>query len=448
MGQGGYITLVNATNSNWKKTYQHSYQMNSWNFPETIKARSTQTLYVEWDQAIFKHQSDDAGEVNYTLEGTPGLSFQVQARATNGFELKVYFLNIETNGNPKGSTISLGWNHNGYVSFILAGEESDYTSTNLKAASWMQDNLNLLGDKPLKKICLTGSHDSGMSVFTSGTLGAFDCNTLTQSRNIQGQLTLGARYFDIRPVISGGQYYTGHYSHIKNLTWQGANGQSIQSIIADINAFTSNNQELVVLNLSHSLNTDVGNNSYRPFTQSEWDNLFAQLSTLKNLYKVGDDPNIDLTSLTLNKFIQNSSAVVIIVEECVDLDNYQGQGFYLYKNFDVYNSYADTNDLPKMADDQLRKMKQQTGKSYFLLSWTLTQDNTQAATCFLGTASSIKDLANQANQSLPRMLYPSVSSSEFPNIIYTDNIVNSDSAALAMAVNWTLLQVLKPVSVL
>jgi len=35
MGQGGFITLVNATNSDWKRIGQNSYQMN-WNFPETI----------------------------------------------------------------------------------------------------------------------------------------------------------------------------------------------------------------------------------------------------------------------------------------------------------------------------------------------------------------------------------------------------------------------------
>lgn len=439
MGQGGNITLVNATNSNWRKTNQHSYQMNTWDFPDIIPARSTQTVYVEWDQGIFATQSDDAGEVNYTLEGTSELSFQVQAKATNGFELKIYFVNIETNGNPKGSTISLGWNHDGYVSFILAGEENNYTSTKSKQNSWMQDNLSLLGDKQLKDICITGSHDSGMSVFSSGTAGAFECNTLTQNCSILQQLLFGARYFDIRPVISGGQYYTGHYSHIGNVTWQGANGQSIQSIISDINSFTSNNQELVVLNLSHSLNTDVGNNSYRPFTQSEWEQLFIQLSTINNLFKIENNPNVDLTSLTLNKFIHHASAVVIVVEETVDLGNRQGQGFYLYKNFNVYNSYADTNDLQKMADDQLSKMKEQARKNYFLLSWTLTQDNTEAVTCSIGIASSIKDLANQANQSLIRMLYPNVSSSEFPNIIYTDDIVNSESAALAMAINHTIL---------
>lgn len=92
-----------------------------------------------------------------------------------------------------------------------------------------------------------------------------------------------------------------------------------------------------------------------------------------------------------------------------------------------------------MAENQFKKMKEQSGKSYFLLSWTLTQDATQAATCFLGTASSIKELADEANQQLASLLYPQVPSSGFPNIIYTDNILNSNAAAMAMVVNWKVL---------
>ncbi len=439
MGQGGYITLVNSTVSNWTKKDQNSYQMNSWNFPDTINAGTSVNVYVEWNQNIFNTQSDDGGGVSYTLEDAVGSTFQVQASASNGFQLKICFVNLQTNGNPKGSTINLGWNHDGYVDFILSGKAGNYTSTNLNAADWMSDNLNLLGAKKMNEFCITGSHDSGMSVYTSGTAFSAECNTLTQSNNIQKQMELGARYFDIRPVISAGKYYAGHYSNVKQISsWQGANGQSIQSIIADVNSFTTNHKELIILNLSHSLNTDVGNSSYRDFTQEEWNNLFAELKNIDNLHVVKDNPDIDLTKLVLNDFISNKAAVVIVVEATVDLGSYEGNGFYLYKNFNVYNSYAGSNDVNTMSNDQLTKMQDQTGKSYFLLSWTLTQNNTEVTTCSLGTASSIKDLANNANQHLAEMVYPKVSKSDYPNIIYVDNIVNSDSAAMAMAVNWKL----------
>ena len=285
MGQGGYITLVNGTDTDLNKTHEHSYQMNSWNFPDKIAAKNSVNVYVEWDQGIFTTESDDAGETTYTLEGTEGLAFQVRARAKNGFQLEIHFSNLDTPGNPKGSTLKLGWVHDGYVSFIISGKTGDYSSTNLPSASWMRDNLSILGSKKLKEICITGSHDSGMHVYTSGTAFAHDCNTLTQSKSLQGQLSAGTRYFDIRPVISAGKYYTGHYGYIDQLaSWQGANGQSIESIVADVNAFVSNHKELVVLNLSHSLNTDVGNSQYRPFNQAEWDGLFAELAKIDNLY--------------------------------------------------------------------------------------------------------------------------------------------------------------------
>ncbi|WP_224244333.1 hypothetical protein [Hyalangium gracile] len=61
------------------------------------------------------------------------------------------------------------------------------------------------------------THDSGMSTLSSGTAFANAGNVITQTTSIFGQLTLGARYFDIRPVISGGQFSTGHYGHVDQI---------------------------------------------------------------------------------------------------------------------------------------------------------------------------------------------------------------------------------------
>ncbi|TMP31039.1 hypothetical protein [Pseudoalteromonas rubra] len=439
MGQGGFITLVNSTDSDWTRTGQHAYQMNAWEFPDTIAAKTSTRVYVEWDQGIFHDQQDDAAEVYYTINDGHHSCFQIQARAKKGFELQVVFDNLVSSGNPAGSTLRLGWQHNGIVSFILAGRYGDYTGSNLQSADWMSQNLALLGDKKLRDVCISGSHDSGMSVYTSGTAFAHSCNTLTQSANLQGQLILGARYFDIRPVISDGDYYTGHYSEISQIgSWQGANGQSIASVVSDINAFVAHNNELVILNLSHALNTDVGNAHYRPFTQTEWDGLFDALSGLSHLYVA--DANSDLTQLTLNQFISGSAAVLLLVGDSnVELGAHAGKGFFPASSLPVYNSYADKNTVAAMTDNQLDKMQQHAPEDYFLLSWTLTQDATQATTCALGVTSSIKALADEANQNLAYLLYPAITPQAYPNIIYTDNLINSDAAAMAMAVNWTVL---------
>ena len=438
MGQGGHMVIVNATDTDWNKTYDHSYQMNSWDFPDTIKAGTVANVYVEWKQGL-NNEKDDAGEATYTLANTDNVNFQVQARASNGFVLQVAFLNLETQGNPVGTVLNLGWELNGYVNFLLTGSEGNYVSTNLPSANWMTNNLSLIGSHPLEQISMPGTHDSGMSVISGGTAFGFKCNTITQTNDILGQLNLGARYFDIRPVISGGDYYTGHYGYISQIkSYQGANGESIASVISNVNDFTASNNELVVLNLSHDYNTDTGNSSYQSFTQAEWDALFEQLSGIEKLYSSGD-VNTDFTKLSLNDLIKDDAAVLVIVESDTDLGSYGGNGFYPYSSFNAYNKYADTNSLTDMSSDQISKMDQETGQQYFLLSWTLTQDSTQAATCETGLAKSILDLASEADQSLSRLLFPAVSSSAYPNIIYTDDITDTQQAALAMAVNYTLL---------
>jgi hypothetical protein len=435
MGEGGNITFVNGTPYDWKISDQRSYQMNAWVFPAVIAAGTTATVYVEWGQRIFTTQSDDSGVVTYTLDET-GLSFQLVAFAGNGFNLSIALTRLSTLGNPQGSTINLGWNHNGFVNFILAGKQGSLTSSNPPSA-WMQASLGVLGSRPLRHLCIPGSHDSGMSTVTSGTAFGSARNTQAQALGVQGQLRLGVRYFDIRPVISGGQYYTGHYSKINQInSWQGANGQSIASIISDVNAYTASNQELVILYLSHDLNTDLDNASYAPFTQDQWNALLSQLKSLNHLFVT--QSSTDLTTLPLSTFINRQAAGVVVVDASasgITLGNFATAGFYTPRNLTVYNNYSGTNDLGVMQSGQLGQMKAQRPNpdaTYFLLSWTLTQDSEQAT---LPTADSILDLAAMANPALYSSLLPVCSAQTYPNILYIDGVNSSDITALAMAVN-------------
>ncbi|KAF9459494.1 PLC-like phosphodiesterase [Collybia nuda] len=437
MGQGGYINLINGSPYAWQQTYKHSYQMNAWGFPSTVASGKVQTVYVEWDEA--HTTKDDAGEVTYTISNPTSSSFQIQARATSGFMLQNWFSNLMTQNNAVGSTLKFGWKHDGYVNFILSGSENDFSSSN-PPVSWMQKNIGSLGPRTLRHITIPGSHDAGMSVRTGGTAGSFPCNTLTQTNSIAGQLNAGARYFDIRPVISAGEYYTGHYSKIGD-SWQGGNGQKISEIIAQVNAFTSANRELVILNLSHDLNTDNGNDNYTPFTQKEWDNLFTQLNTTSNLFVAPGDPTtVDLTTLSLNQFIGgNRAAVVMIVEPTSpSLGAFSRAGFYRYAQFNAYNSYSNTNDKNTMINDQLSKMRSVRSNpdgQYFILSWTLTQDAEDVVGCLIEVAPSIVDLGLEANPQMFAQLLNSVTKSTYPNVLYIDSIDSSDVTALAMAIN-------------
>ena len=316
------------------------------------------------------------------------------------------------------------------------------------ATAWMQNNLGLLGSRTLRQICMPGTHDAGMSTIASGTLFSDSCNTQTQTSGILGQMQAGSRYFDIRPVISGGQYLTGHYSDIgsgSTNTWQGGNGQSIQSIISDINTFTASNGELIILNLSADLDTDLGNGSYAPFTQVQWNTLLSILqSGISNLFVYNASGSSDLSTLPLNTYIGNGNAAVVVIvspgASGISLGSYANQGFYPAANFPSYNVYSDTNDLNTMTSDQFSKMQAQRTNPdsvFFLLSWTLTQDSLQAAACPItgGSSTSILDLANTANAQLSQIL-PACTSQSYPNVIYIDNIQSSlNVAALAMQIN-------------
>jgi len=106
------------------------------------------------------------------------------------------------------------------------------------------------------------------------------------------------------------------------------------------------------------------------------------------------------------------------------------RGFYKYSQFNVYNDYSDTNNADTMSQDQLRKMAMQKSQgTYFLLSWTLTQDENQVI-----VGPSILSLADQVNQLLYLRLMQVSTTTVFPNIVYVDAFT-SQVTTLAMALN-------------
>ncbi|MFD2036955.1 hemopexin repeat-containing protein [Belliella marina] len=299
--------------------------------------------------------------------------------------------------------------------------------------NWMQATMDTIGKYTLREIAIPGSHDAGMYKRNGGTTFGKDCNTLTQTLSIGGQLANGSRYFDIRPVIHDDQYYTGHYTKALDMTWQGANGESIADIIKEVNGFTSKRKELIILNLSHDYNTDVGNTSYRKFNEEEWTGLFGQLSKINGL--LHSEAN-DLTHIKLNDLIADGSKVIIVIEGLnkSKLGKYYQKGFFTSCEFNVYNQYADTNSVSQMMVNQIKKMKENPS-AYFLLSWTLTQSDGEAAGCFLfPNVDSILDLAKTANANLYRAFHQ-VSSSLYPNIVYIDKFDSPLALSLAMYIN-------------
>lgn len=204
----------------------------------------------------------------------------------------------------------------------------------------MQRSYSQIANLSLKYLTIPGSHDAGMSTLKSGT-AVIPCNVLTQTYDVGQQLAFGMRYIDVRPVISDGQYLTGHYSNTGGvLGWQGGNGQSIDDIVAQINAYTASNKELIIIDISHDLNTDVGRD-YRSFTSGEYATLIQKLQGIKDLV-TGLHYNENLMIYSMARFIGPSQAGVIVLLES-DTPNFaslDGKGFFTLGAYNYTGSYA------------------------------------------------------------------------------------------------------------
>jgi Fibronectin type III domain len=303
MATGGFLALINATPYGWVLRSPTSSGMNAWDsaFPASIPPTTAARIYIEFDD-----DASDSGSAIYTF-GDFQLFFILAYGSYSDSDDFNPHVQIQTDGfntpnNPSGTILELAWNHgypedafgfplnpsgNGCVTYILSMDPAGnlHSSADENWSTWMQANLGTLGGRTLRQLCMPGTHDSGMGQIGSCTFGANADFTQAQSQGILGQLKQGARYFDIRPMISDGTFVTGHYSYITALgSTQGCNGQSIAGIISDINSFTSGGAELIILSLGGDMNTDVGEPTYRPLDQEEWNSLRQELQGINALY--------------------------------------------------------------------------------------------------------------------------------------------------------------------
>lgn len=123
MGQGGYVYVANETPYRLRRTYIHSYQMNSWDesFPAEIDPGESPRFYVEFSEGWRDRVSDDAGEVDYAI-GDTGKSFQIRVSASDNVrKLAVDWRNSQGDGFivfPLDG--QLGWRHDGSVNVLVA----------------------------------------------------------------------------------------------------------------------------------------------------------------------------------------------------------------------------------------------------------------------------------------------------------------------------------------
>lgn len=393
MPQKAIIFLENRTKFTWTKTFQDQRQMRQWDFPESIAADETASIEVSfsWGSSLLCCFNGHKASVSYRIgEKNSKAHFSLHAEYTN---ISVVLRGCD---GLDDQNIDLGWIKDGLMPFTIASsgaELENFIASGAPAPNWMGDNLRHIGNKLLKEICLPGSHDSGMSASHHGTTFAPPENCETQKLDIAGQLQHGIRYFDIRPVITGHQCYTGHYGNtgVPCIGWQGALGQPIKEIVNEINEFTRKYPyEVIFLRVAHARNKDL---NFSDFSESDWTTLFTQFDQLESRHVNLSSDKIRLAEQKINEL----AGVSIIVPDGTPLGERNHQGYYHQREFNVIHDYANTNDLDRMKVDQLQKMDAHSeAKDLFAVLWILTQSARNAV--FYNP--SVLDLAEKANQDL------------------------------------------------
>jgi hypothetical protein len=368
---------------------------------------------------------------------------------------------MSTKQSPQNSKIDLGLRHNAAVNWIMSTDEAgQWWSNSGTYIDWMQQSMGSLVNRTLKHICMPGSHDAGMSTFTGGAGGASYINTQAQYLNFSQQLMAGSRYFDLRPVLSGGQWVSGHYTVLRTDFGNfglGGNGQSVADIIRQVNDFTSKYKELVIINLSHTLDTD---NQYVDLSQDQWNKLFDTLKGINDRFTVKNPGTTDFSNKVLGDFITNRASVFIVsrLPNGITLGDYANQGFYSDVHFPLSDYYSETNNRDVMKADQFAKLRSARNivadpatrrDTFHVLSWTLTQQ----AEDVLIYDKAILNMGAAAFDDLVSEAWNAFTPQSFPNVLYVDALgirdqsvfplssrpvsvpVNNDIAALAIAVN-------------
>lgn len=361
--------------------------------------------------------------------------------------------NFDTKNAISGSAVPLGLISDRPSYFVLSGSNGSYNSIG-DVQNWMQKNLNAIGHRKIRDICIPASHDSGMSKVPWATKFAAAGSIATQFVSVEDQLRLGVRYLDIRPVLHKGIWVCGHYSFIDPKwlinpppldTWQGGNGEAIQEVIDGINRYTANSNELIVLSVSHTkiINDAFGSyarNDFEDLDKSSWIRLLDIFthpeSGIKFLWKptYNSVSCKDLTDLSLHNYIGGgSSAVLILIDDGVDASGRPG----------VFNNTCwpfEYSGWSKSESERLTEFQQymlQINPKPFGFSGCHMQTDSEAIMTTLGQSSaSVLSLATESKHRLFSELFPlAAKDGKYPSALTMDAIDSSDLAALCMAIN-------------
>ncbi|KAF7905407.1 uncharacterized protein EAF01_005928 [Botrytis porri] len=303
-----YVELVNGTPYDWHLISNETHHM-KW-FPNTtIPSGTSAESYISW----ILYLRDAKAEATYRIDNPSSPeSFTVRARQNPTKIEVVYHENLSSLNNPKNSIIDLVYSKKHPHPFILAGNgiSTPYVSSN-PPIPWMQNTLSTISSRPLRQISMPMAHNAGASIVSNSFKGPGTLhNTQTQANSVFMQLIFGARWLDIRPVFYEGKWMTYHGKFASGRMW-GATGQSIESVIEDVNRFTKAHPgELIVLDISH----DASNAwKWRKFNAIDWMKLLELLGGIRNAWREPRRLGWDLSLLPLDTFITKGGNSTVFV---------------------------------------------------------------------------------------------------------------------------------------
>ncbi|KAF4450564.1 PLC-like phosphodiesterase [Fusarium austroafricanum] len=299
------------------------------------------------------------------------------------------------------------------------------------SSSWMQTHRDAFGSRPLYKLCIPNSHDAGTYRLDYGTSGGGKGPVLTQTKSILEQLNIGVRRFDIRPTFANRpgtaefSWHCGHYTGeaADKIGWQGGSCASIQEVVNQVNEFTKDNAELIILDISHTYAINISNpisSTSRDVNPDEWASLFSTLKGINCLFtvdRVGGDHGKPLQDYLLDEFIGNGKAAVIV----------------------PVDEYSNRQELIRHGFWPVHTLE---GKPYLSLggtSVTHTQNNSEAIWSVLlpsGADSVLNLAAKEQQERFPWLLQQLASESLSASSITMDRIENADLLTFCLAVSY------------
>lgn len=425
--EGIYYADCNINNDEWTKQKQ-LYKVQSGVSPAIFKVYDSGKLFYVWrggkKETRLYYTTEELGKLRLAESPLPGY-FATQS--------PVSICDVDKS---KSILAYVGLDNKCYISYF----------SNYNPAKWMEETFYpAKANYNLKDIAIPGAHDAGMSVLTAaggqqaGTIN--ECNTLTQVKNVTGQLNSGIRMFDLRIGIYKNALYTKHCaSDCMEDAIGGGYGEKFSSILLGIKGFlAANNKETVILSFSHFCEKEAPAAKVAQFIL---DTLGRNMVFANGGKKLADIPLSQLAGKVVVVFEQYASADKMI-DSCSIAKS--SKCFINFKR-----EYAATNILDNLLLKEKTFFTGITGKlndnDLVRLDWQLTQSSDEAAmvcndfqdenlnplingvmalTSVIRNHRSIRDLSVIGNRSIPVAVNEwmdkrIINKNNKPNILYVD----------------------------